>query len=415
MKQQIYIVGGAVRDQLLETIPADIDYVAVGYTAEHFIEKGFKQVGKDFPVFLSPTGNEYALARRERSTGNGYNDFTVDTSDVTIEEDLKRRDLTINSMALDADNKLIDPYHGQEDIARKILRHTSEAFAEDPLRVLRLARFRARLGEEWSIAPETKLLIDSMRPKLTSLQPDRVFAEVDKVMKLTDSYIFFETLDELQVLDIVFPNIYDLKSYREGSKWHKEPNVFEHTMRMLQLASLYTPVIKYMILYHDICKPKCRRLYGNGAGHDSAEMAEPLLDIKLPTKIKEYVLHHIEYHQRIFKVYEDMSARKIVKLIKAFKKDKLLLTYMIIVGKFDKDGSICLYQRPHTDFSSFKHAFDEVNSFSPLFWIQDYIAKNGERPSGEVIKQYVHNEQIKIVKSIIIKERNESNSRVTKK
>ena len=324
-------------------------------------------------------------------------------------------DLTINSMAIDEKGNIIDPYHGQEDIARKILRHTSEAFAEDPLRVLRLARFRARLGEEWSIAPETKLLVDSMKLKLISLQPDRVFAEVDKVMKLSNSHIFFETLDELQVLDIVFPSIYDLKSYREGSKWHKEPNVFEHTMKMLQLASSYVPAIKYMILYHDICKPKCRRLYGNGAGHDSAEMAEPLLDIKLPTKIKEYVLHHIEYHQRIFKVYEDMSARKIVKLIKAFKKDKLLLTYMIIVGKFDKDGSICLYQRPHTDFSSFKRAFDEVNGFSPLFWIQDYITKNGERPSGEVIKQYVHNAQIKIVKDTIIKERNESNSRIIKK
>lgn len=414
MEQQIYIVGGAVRDRLLGTTPSDIDYVAVGYTAKDFIEKGFKQVGKDFPVFLSPAGNEYALARRERSTGNGYNDFTVDTSDVTIEEDLKRRDLTINSMALDANNTLIDPYHGKEDVARKILRHTSEAFAEDPLRVLRLARFRARLGAEWSIAPETKLLVDSMRPKLKSLQPDRVFAEVDKVMKLTNSYIFFETLDELQVLDVVFPSIYDLKSYREGSKWHKEPNVFEHTMRMLQLASLYAPVIKYMILYHDICKPKCRRLYGNGTGHDSAEMAEPLLDIKLPTKIKEYVLHHIEYHQRIFKVYDDMSARKIVKLIKAFKKDRLLLTYMIIVGNFDKDGSICLYPRQRTDFTSFKLAFDEVNSFSPLLWIEEYTAKNGEKPSGQAIKQYVHNEQIKIVKSIIIKERDESNSRITK-
>lgn len=401
MEKQLYTVGGAIRDELLGLIPSDIDYVAVGYTPEDFLALGYKQVGKDFPVFLSPEGNEYALARKERSTGNGYNDFIVDTSDVTLEEDLYRRDLTISSMANDQAGNIIDPYNGQEDIKRKILRHTSDAFAEDPLRVLRLARFRARFGETWSIAPATKLLVDSMRPKLSSLQPDRVYAEVQKVMKGRNSHIFFETLDELQVLDLVFPSIYDLKSYREGSKWHKEPNVFEHTMAMLKLGDVYEPVVKYMILYHDICKPSCRRLYGNGAGHDSAERAEPLLDIKLPTKVKQYVLHHIEYHQRIFKVYEGMSASKIVKLINAFKKDKLLLTYMLIVSRFDKEGSICLISRPHTDFTSFILAFDEVNAFSPLPWITEYKVNYSKSPSGEAIKQYVHREHIKIVKRLI--------------
>lgn len=159
-----FLVGGAVRDMLMGLEPKDKDYVVVGSSVEEMLAAGFEKVGADFPVFLHPeTGDEYALARREKKTGTGYLGFTSEFGvDVTLEEDLSRRDLSINSMALDDKGNLIDPFNGQEDLKNKVLRHTSNAFEEDPVRVLRLARFRARFGPDWTIAPETRELIASM-------------------------------------------------------------------------------------------------------------------------------------------------------------------------------------------------------------------------------------------------------------
>ena len=164
MTKTIYLVGGAVRDILMGLEPKDRDYVAVGFREIDFLEMGYQRVGADFPVFLHPeTGEEYALARREKKTGAGYLGFTSEFGvDVTLEDDLSRRDLSINSMALDDKGNLIDPFNGQEDLKNKVLRHTSNAFEEDPVRVLRLARFRARFGPDWTIAPETRELIASM-------------------------------------------------------------------------------------------------------------------------------------------------------------------------------------------------------------------------------------------------------------
>lgn len=396
---QIYLVGGAVRDKLLGLEPKDLDYVVVGSSEQEMLDLGFIQVGKDFPVFLHPkTGDEYALARRERSTGLSYSDFTTETEAVTLTEDLQRRDLTINALAQDIDGTIIDPFGGQADIKSKTLRHTSNAFTEDPVRVLRLARLRARFGPYWKIHASTKLLIDKMRPQLRHLQPDRVYTEVAKVMGSPNSHIFFETLDELQVLDAIFPNIYDLKSYREGSVWHKESNVFEHTMKMLQLASDEKPIIKWMILYHDIAKPHCRRLYGNGAGHDSSELASPLIDIQLPTKIKKQVLFHINIHQRIFKVFEGMTPKKIIKLIRSFRKDRELLDNVLLVSQYDKLGADSIISRPDKDFTDFCLAFDTVNSYSPLAWIQS----QEKLPSPLHIQNHVHVAGINIVKEILL-------------
>lgn len=177
-----FLVGGAVRDKLLGLEPKDIDFVVVGSTVDEMLAAGFSQVGKDFPVFLHPdTGDQYALARKERKVAPGYNGFTTEHGvDVTLEDDLLRRDLTINSMAMDDDGNLIDPFNGQADLTAGILRHTSEAFAEDPLRVLRLARFAARY--KFAVAPETielakKLVIDG---ELDTLSPDRVWVELSK-------------------------------------------------------------------------------------------------------------------------------------------------------------------------------------------------------------------------------------------
>lgn len=206
-----YVVGGAVRDQLMGQAPKDVDYVVVGVTHEQMIKAGFKQVGADFPVYLDDKGEEYALARTEKKTGVGYHGFdTRFDPSVTIEEDLFRRDLTINAMARDLDTgELVDPYGGEQDLKNKVLRHVSEAFAEDPLRVLRLARFHARLGPEWTIDNETMCMCQDLvsRGELDHLTSERVFAEMMKALSEPHPDLFFEVLREAGALEKIVPGM----------------------------------------------------------------------------------------------------------------------------------------------------------------------------------------------------------------
>ncbi len=244
-----YLVGGCVRDTLLGVEFKDKDFVVVGSTPEEMINLGFKQVGADFPVFIHPeTGEEYALARKEKKKGGGYCGFNVDFSpDTTLEEDLARRDITINAIAAPVKDKLefnqndiIDPFGGREDINRKILRHTTDAFKEDPVRVLRIARFLARFGKDWNIAEETKKLIFLMGKSgdLKELKPDRVWKELSMALLEHHPRLFFDTLLECDVLHIVFPEIYRLKSALEFYTYHSEGNAYEHTMMVLEQAAL---------------------------------------------------------------------------------------------------------------------------------------------------------------------------------
>lgn len=204
---KVYLVGGAVRDKLLGIESKDRDYVVVGSSVEEMTKLGFKQVGLDFPVFLHPdTNEEYALARTERKTGNGYGGFTVETKGVTIEEDLSRRDLTINSMAMDLETgKIIDPYLGQMDLQNKVLRHTSEAFSEDPLRVLRVARFSARYS--FRIAGETKMLMKRLvkSGEMKHLTKERVWQETYKALCEKESIQYFYALEQCGAFDQLFP------------------------------------------------------------------------------------------------------------------------------------------------------------------------------------------------------------------
>lgn len=211
-----YVVGGAVRDILMGVEPKDIDFVLTGTTPEHMLAMGFKQVGADFPVFLDEHGNEHALARTERKTGEGYNGFeTFFSPDVTIEEDLARRDLTINAMAQDEDGKVFDPFGGQEDIKAKVLRHTTAAFVEDPVRVLRLARFHARFGPDWLVHPSTEKLCREMtaRGDLDHLTKERVLKELEKALGETYPDLFFSTLDSFGALVVLFPELGELDAF----------------------------------------------------------------------------------------------------------------------------------------------------------------------------------------------------------
>ncbi|MBV8802084.1 MAG: multifunctional CCA tRNA nucleotidyl transferase/2'3'-cyclic phosphodiesterase/2'nucleotidase/phosphatase, partial [Gammaproteobacteria bacterium] len=206
---KIYLVGGAVRDQLLGIPVKEKDWVVTGATVQDMLNQGFRQVGKDFPVFLHPkTHEEYALARIERKIGRGYTGFTFDTSPtVTLEEDLLRRDLTINAIAETPEGEIIDPYHGREDLAKKILRHVSSAFAEDPVRILRVGRFAARFN--FPVAEETINLMKQMvaAGEVDALVPERVWKELERALTEKYPFQFFAVLEKCEALEILFPHI----------------------------------------------------------------------------------------------------------------------------------------------------------------------------------------------------------------
>ena len=218
---KIYLVGGAVRDQLLGLPIKERDWVVVGATPQDMLKLGYQQVGKDFPVFLHPkTHEEYALARLERKVGLGYTGFTFDTSlDVSLEDDLKRRDLTINAIAKSEAGELVDPYHGQQDIEKKLLRHVSDAFIEDPVRILRVARFAARFASfGFSVAPETIQLMKNMVElgEVDALVAERVWKEFERALSEDHPEKFFETLESCGARKILFPNLESLDALKKA-------------------------------------------------------------------------------------------------------------------------------------------------------------------------------------------------------
>lgn len=258
---QIYLVGGAVRDQLLKHPYDERDYVVVGATAEQLLAQGFQAVGKDFPVFLHPeTKDEYALARTERKTGQGYHGFDCYYSpDVTLEEDLIRRDLTINAMAMTNDGQIIDPYGGQHDIEHKILRHVSPAFAEDPLRVLRVARFSARYAPYgFTVAPETLALMRALveSGELDHLTPERVWKETSRALMESHADVYFETLRACGALKVLFPEIDALFGIPQRPQYHPEIDCGIHTMMSLRQAcqANYDLDVRFAVLLHDVGK-----------------------------------------------------------------------------------------------------------------------------------------------------------------
>lgn len=258
---EIYLVGGAVRDQLLHLPQMDKDWVIVGATPEDLLAQGYQQVGKDFPVFLHPkTKEEYALARTERKSGHGYKGFTCYAApDVTLEDDLKRRDLTINAIAQNEAGQLIDPYQGQEDIKNRVLRHVSPAFVEDPLRVLRIARFKAQLHSfDFTIASSTEALMRDMvrSGELNALVPDRIWQEVEKALATTAPDVFFMCLRECGALAVLFPELDRLFGVPNDPKHHPEIDSGIHTLQVLKAASQLSQsnAVRFAALTHDLGK-----------------------------------------------------------------------------------------------------------------------------------------------------------------
>jgi tRNA nucleotidyltransferase (CCA-adding enzyme) len=321
---QIYLVGGAVRDTLLNIPMKDKDWVVVGSTPEELIDLGYSQVGADFPVFLHPdTKEEYALARTERKSGGGYQGFNCDFNpDITLEEDLLRRDLTINAMAQDATGTIYDPYNGKKDIELKALRHVSDAFSEDPLRVLRVARFAARFAHlGFSIADET---IELMRDiansgELSLLTPERVWQETERALGESQPWIYFQALRDCGALAIIFPEINQLFGIPQPEKHHPEIDCGIHTLMVLEQAcKLTTDInIRWASLLHDLGKGLTKKeILPSHYGHEQS--GENLVikvnkRLKTPTEFKDLSRLVCIYHTHIHRAFE-LKPETILKL-----------------------------------------------------------------------------------------------------
>jgi tRNA nucleotidyltransferase (CCA-adding enzyme) len=313
---RIYLVGGAVRDELLGLPVHERDWVVVGATPEQLRAQGYRPVGKDFPVFLHPDSkDEYALARTERKTGPGYKGFVTEFSpDVTLEQDLERRDLTINAIARDpSTGELIDPFGGQRDLQDRVLRHVSPAFVEDPVRVLRLARFAARFARlGFAVAPETMELMREIaaRGELDALVPERVWQETQRSLTESSPRRFFEVLREAHALSVIFPEIDALFGVPQPEQWHPEIDSGVHTLMVLDQACQLTddPVIRFAALVHDLGKaatPQSEWPRHVMHEHRGAPIIEKLCErLRIPNAYRELAISVSKYHLNAHKALE---------------------------------------------------------------------------------------------------------------
>ena len=309
---KIYRVGGAVRDELLGRPISDRDYMVVGATAEEMIAKGFRPVGRDFPVFLHPeSGDEYALARTERKSGRGYHGFSFHVApDVTLEEDLGRRDLTINAMARDTAETLIDPYGGERDLSTGILRHVSPAFAEDPLRVLRVARFAARFG--FAVAPETEALMRSIAAsgEIATLVPERVWQELSRALMEPHPSRFFAVLRSCGALKLLLPEVDGLFGVPQPVAHHPELDTGVHVLQALDYAAAAGDAlpVRYAVLAHDLGKGATARAdWPRHIAHEqkSVRLVEAMSDrLRAPADCRELAVLTARYHGTVHRASE---------------------------------------------------------------------------------------------------------------
>lgn len=321
---KIYLVGGAVRDELLGRPVHDRDYVVVGATHEQMIAQGFTQVGAAFPVYLHPaTGEEYALARTERKVGDGHKGFeTFFSPDVTLEEDLSRRDLTINAMAKDLDTgEIIDPFNGQTDLRRKLLRHTTDAFMDDPLRILRMFRFLSQLGKDWRVAGVTWHMAYMNKDRLKEISPERKWKEMEKALHSCDFMQYAESMSTFGEL----PEMYELIGVQQPKEHHPEGDAFAHTLRCLEECDRHrmSPEVKFAVLCHDFGKAVTWKEHGNLLGHEAAgvPVAKALCErLRVPKVYQELALVVTEFHTHVHSLIgrpgqNDMKPASIMKLL----------------------------------------------------------------------------------------------------
>ena len=427
----IYLVGGAVRDKLLNRTMKDNDYLVVGATVEQMLSLGFNQVGKDFPVFLHPkTKQEYALARTERKQGQGYTGFDCYAApDVTIEQDLLRRDLTVNAMAMDQNGILIDPYQGQQDLENRVLRHVSDAFVEDPLRVLRVARFAARYHNDgFTIAAETLTLMAqiSNSGELATLSAERVWQEMERALseggdeestkgesaeeksETTNNEqhpeVFFQVLHQCQALKALWPELDILWGVPNPAQWHPEICSGDHTMMVLHQAVLLTThnknktAIRFAALCHDLGKGLTTSdQLPSHRGHEKSGL--PLVEkiskqLKVPNYCKQLALKVCEHHLHCHKAFQLKASTllRIFNQLDVWRKPQEFDDF-IIACKSDFLGRLGFENKPYPQEQYLKAAAQAASKVSAKAFVEQGL-------KGIAIKEAIAEARLHAIKKV---------------
>ncbi len=399
---KIYVVGGAVRDDLLGRPVADRDYVVVGATPEAMLAEGYKPVGRDFPVFLHPsTHEEYALARTERKTGRGYHGFAFHAApDVTLEDDLARRDLTINAMARDDGGQIIDPYHGQADLEARILRHVGPAFVEDPVRILRLARFAARFSD-FSVAPETQALMRRMvdEGEVDHLVPERVWQELAKGLMESRPSRMIEVLRECGALARLLPEVDRLFGVPQRADYHPEIDAGRHTLLALDEAArrAFPLAVRFAALTHDLGKGTTPAdILPRHLGHEARSVeltGELCARLKVPNDCRDLALLTARWHGHVHRALELRPAT----LVEMLEKSDALrrpdrFTHLIEACLCDYTGRLGWQDRPYPAGDRCRLALAAVKSVDA-----GAVAKASPQPG--LIPERLHQARVAAVKA----------------
>lgn len=403
---EIYLVGGAVRDKLLGLEVKDRDWVVVGATPEEMIAQGYRQVGKNFPVFLHPqTHEEYALARTECKIAPGYTGFEFNHEKiVTLEEDLRRRDLTINAIAEDKNGHLVDPFAGQKDLRAKKLSHVSSAFVEDPVRILRIARFAARFnGLGFSVSEQTRCLMQKMvdNGEVDALVKERVWAELDRALGEHSPQIFFTVLRECGALKRLFPEVDRLFGVPQTEKYHPEIDTGIHVMMVLQQAAKLTEDkrVRFSALTHDLGKGTTpKELWPKHIGHElrGVGLVNKLCDrFAIPNDFRELALLVAEYHTKVFRA-DELRAETFVKMfntLDAFRRPERFELFLISV-EADSKGRKSFEKSTFVQADIFRVAFNAAAQMDAK-----QVIKNGF--TGKSISDELHKLRVAAVKQVL--------------
>ncbi|WP_038150279.1 multifunctional CCA addition/repair protein [Vibrio litoralis] len=373
---EIYLVGGAVRDRLLGIPSYDKDWMVVGSSPQEMLAQGFRAVGQDFPVFLHPeTQEEYALARTERKSGQGYTGFECHYApDVTLEEDLARRDLTINAIAQSPDGSLHDPYHGEKDLQARILRHVSPAFSEDPLRVLRVARFAAKLQPfGFTIAPETMLLMQQIvdSGELSYLTAERVWQEWQKSLNTDSPQVFLETLKQCGALAVILPEIDALFGVPQPERWHPEIDTGIHTLMVAkQAAQLSSDIaVRFAAQVHDLGKaitPESEWPSHKMHCHTGLKLIKQLCQrLTVSNECRDLALLVCQHHSNLHRTMElkPSTALKLLNQLDAWRKPQRF-EQVLLCCQADHQGRLGLESQPYPQkkrMLDYYHAAASIN------------------------------------------------------
>jgi tRNA nucleotidyltransferase (CCA-adding enzyme) len=405
---QTYLVGGAVRDELLDRPVQERDWLVVGATREEMLERGYRQVGKDFPVFLHPhSAEEYALARSERKTGPGYHGFQIQADPgVRIEEDLLRRDLTINAMARSAQGELIDPYGGLRDLHARQLRHVSPAFAEDPVRILRTARFAARYAHlGFEVAADTLTLMRHMvqAGEVDALVPERVWQELVKALAEQTPSRFFLVLRECTALKSIFPEIDALFGIPQPARHHPEIDAGIHSLMVLEQSALLSsdPRTRFAALTHDLGKATSHPAdLPAHHGHEERgvkRVGKLCKRLKAPTDYRQLAEMTARYHGHIHKadVLRPTTILNVLHHCDALRRPERF-EEMLLACTADYRGRQGYEDRPYPQANRFRLSLDAARQVDTAKVIASIHA-----PSGEVIRQAIHKARLLAIRQAL--------------